>query len=373
MDISPDLPSPSRLKKLICDSIPDPRVMGRTSHPLVNILVLGLASILCGGESFPDMVRFAQSKEEFFRCHLDMSCGIPSHDTFERVFEVIEPDKLGELLVKWVVPSGGGQVAIDGKTVRSSKRGQNKAIHLVNAYAKDHGLVLAQRAVEEKTNEITVLPEIIRSLDLEGCVVSIDAAGCQRAIAREIHEADADYLLALKANQGNAYQEITTFLKDLIARGELQAYQEADKGHGRLELRRYFQTDALDWFADRAKWENLRSVVAVEARREHSDGHQSIQWRYYLSSLPVDLPRVADLVRGHWSVENNLHWVLDVTFGEDRSQKGHKIAAQNLALMRKLALNILKSDTSHKDAIKGKRLRAGWNNNYLAKLLEFDA
>lgn len=374
MDTEKSLPPIGSLKGLINEKINDPRVVGRTTHPLVNVLVMGLATILCGGESFPDMVRFAQSKSEFFGKYLDMKAGVPSHDTFERVFESLDAKELSGLLALWVVPGAlGGQVAIDGKAVRASKRGGQGALHLVNAYAKDYGLVLAQQAVADKSNEITALPELIRSLDLEGCVVSIDAAGCQRNVAREISEADADYLLALKGNQGNAHQEISEFFRDAIRREQLPVCEEADKGHGRLEVRRIYQSEDLDWFADKSKWEKLTSVVAVESMRESSDGACTRQWRYYLCSLPVDLERAAALVRGHWSVENNLHWVLDVTFGEDRSQKSHKIAAQNLALMRKLALNIIKSDSSHKDAIKGKRLRAGWNNDYLAKLLGFDA
>jgi len=374
MDTEQSLRSVGDLKGLINEKINDPRVEGRTTHPLVNVLVIGLATILCGGESFPDMVRFAQSKKDFFAKHLDLSGGIPSHDTFERVFESLDPKELSGLLMLWVMPGAlKGQVAIDGKAVRASKRKGQRALHLVNAYAKECGLALAQYAVEDKSNEITALPLLIRSLDLEGCVVSIDAAGCQRNIAKEIHEADADYVLALKGNQGNAHEEIASYFRDAIDRGQLEGCEQADKGHGRIEVRRIYQSDQLDWFADCGKWENLHSIIAVESYRENSEATScSRQWRYYLSSLPVDLERTGELIRGHWSVENNLHWVLDVTFGEDRSQKSHKIAAQNLALMRKLALNIIKADAT-KDAIKGKRLRAGWNNDYLAKLLGFDA
>ena len=363
-------PSIKSLKELLSE-VEDPRVEGRTTHPLVNILVLGLATILSGGESFPDMVRFSEAKKEFFSEWLDMSAGVPSHDTFERIFELLDPKGLGEVLVQWTKPVRSGVVAIDGKTLRATKRGKDKPVHLVQAYAKEGGVVLGQLMVDEKSNEITALPELIRSMDLEDCIVTLDAMGTQKNVAKEIHEADADYLLALKANHHTAYDEIKTFIEDEIKQGKLTAYEEPDKGHGRWELRRTYQSEKLDWFADKAKWENLRSIVMVETHRMLG-GKTSIEHRYFLSSLGLDRQKAAQAVRDHWSIENNLHWVLDVCFGEDRSQKSHKIAAQNLALLRKISLNIIKQDPL-KDAIKGKRMRAAWDNNYLKKLLNFDA
>jgi len=363
-------PSISDLKGLI-SQIEDPRVEGRSQHPLVNILVIGLATVLCGGESFIDMERFGDGKRDFFGKHLDMSGGVPSHDTFQRVFEAMKPEQLGDILLAWTTPVRGGHVAIDGKSLRASRRGEGRPLHLINAYAKERGLVLGQRIVDSKTNEITALPGLIRSLDLDGCTVSIDAMGCQKNIAKEIVEADADYVLSLKGNQGVAYAEIASFLDAEIKEGRLPSHTEADKGHGRHEVRRYWQSEDLGWFAERKAWESLRTVAVVEEERTVG-AKTTVERRYFLSSLPVDLPRLASVVRGHWSVES-LHWTLDVTFGEDRSQTSHKTSAQNMALLRRLALNIVKQDTSIKDALRGKRLRAGWNDPYLARLLHFDA
>lgn len=365
-----EIPSPERLKELM-GGLEDPRVEGRSLHRLETILVIGLATVLCGGEHFTDMERFGTAKKDFFGRYVDLSQGVPRHDTFQRVFEALNPEELAGLLVRWTGPTTGDVVAMDGKTVRASKRQGESAIHLISAYAKERGLVLGQVAVEDKSNEIVALPGLIRSLDLADCTVTVDAMGCQRQIAREIHEADADYVLALKGNQGTAHEEVAAYLDDALGRGELPVHQEVDKGHGRLETRRYVQSDRLDWFADRGKWENLQSVAMVEAVRETSQG-TSRERRYYLSSLPLDLPRLAHAVRGHWSIENNLHWVLDVTFGEDRCQTAHRTAVQNLGVLRRLALNLLKQDPL-KDALRGKRLRAGWDNNYLAKLMKFDA
>jgi predicted transposase YbfD/YdcC len=365
-----ETPSISDLKELI-NQIEDPRVEGRSQHPLVNILLIGLATVLCGGESFSDMERFADGKRDFFGKHLDMSGGAPSHDTFQRVFEAMEPEQLGDILLAWTAPVRAGQVAIDGKSLRASRRGENRPLHLINAYAKERGLVLGQMIVDGKTNEITALPNLIRSLDLEGCTVSIDAMGCQKNIAKEIVEADADYVLALKANQGIAHAEIASFLDAEIKEGRLRCLEEADKGHGRHEVRRYWQSESIGWFAEGKAWEALHTVAVVEQERTLG-AKTTVERRYFLSSLPVDLPRLASVIRGHWSVES-LHWTLDVTFGEDRSQTSHKTSAQNMALLRRLALNILKQDASIKDAIRGKRLRAGWNDSYLARLLNFDA
>ena len=341
----------------------DARQAWKVQHPLSNVLLIGFAAILCGGESFEDMERFGESKQTFFAAHLDLRHGIPSHDTFKRVFERLKPAELVGVLQRYAGVPVGAQVCVDGKAMRGG------AVHVLNAYAREEGLVLGQLAVAEKSNEITALPELIRALELAGAVVTVDAMGCQKNVAKEISEADADYVLALKGNQGHAYAEIKSYLDDAVARKALAAHEETDKGHGRVEIRRYYQSDRVAWFADAGQWEKLRSVAMVECER-HRGEQVTVQRRYYLSSLPVDVPRMAALVRGHWAIENSLHWVLDVTFGEDRNRTAHKTAAQNLGLMRRLALNLCKLESTVKDSMKGKRFRAACNDQYLATLLK---
>jgi predicted transposase YbfD/YdcC len=231
--------------------------------------------------------------------------------------------------------------------------------------------VLGQRQVDEKSNEITAVPELLRTLELAGCIVTLDAMGCQKQIAREIREADADYVLALKGNHGTAHREIQSYLDEASARqaSELHFHEEVDKGHGRLEIRRCWQSEKVDWFADHALWEGLRSIAVIEAVRE-SNGRASTERRYYLSSLPADAARFNQVVRSHWGVENQLHWVLDVVFNEDQSRARTKNAAANLATLRRWSLNLLKADQfKAKNSIKGRRKAAGWDNSYLLHLL----
>ena len=346
--------------------IEDARQEWKVLHPLENVLLIGFAAILCGGESFEDMERFGEGKKDFFVLHLDMGNGVPLHDTFRRVFEMIRSEELLGVLRRYGGVEAGEQVCLDGKALRGGK------VQVLNAYAREKGLALGQLEVDGKTNEITVLPEMIRSLELGGTVVSVDAMGCQKNVAKEIVEADADYVLALKGNAGLVCEEVKDFFEDALRRGELAVHEEHDKGHGRLERRRYWQSEDISWLADLPLWEGLRSVAMVESERRKGECLK-VERRYYLSSLPFNLPRIAELVRGHWAIENSLHWVMDVTFGEDRNNTRLKRAAENLALMRRLALNICKLDSSVKDSIKGKRFRAACSNHYLSSLLNLHA
>ena len=254
---------------------------------------------------------------------------------------------------------------------------------MVSAWAESHGLVLGQLKVSEKSNEITALPELLRVLELSGCIVTVDALGCQKQIAKEIMEADADYVLALKGNHETVHEEVKTFLDDLVAEttrprpvgaklskaaATLAFLETVEQDHGRLETRRYYQSVALDWFADRAKWEGLQSVGMVAAIREIG-GKQTMERRYYLSSLPLGVATFGRAVRGHWGVENKLHWVLDVQMREDQSRARAGYAAENLATLRRLALNLLKREKTKKRGLKGKQLNASWNHAYLLRLL----
>jgi predicted transposase YbfD/YdcC len=262
-------------------------------------------------------------------------------------------------------------VALDGKALRRAINKGDCPKVVISAWAAGNGLALGQLKVDDKSNEITAVPKLLRALELSGCIVTLDAMGCQKEIAKEIKEADAEYVLALKGNQGQTHAEIKSYLDDAISRQakELAYVEVADKGHGRLEVRRYWQSSRLDWFENRSAWEGLQSVGVVESVREIG-GQQTVERRYYLSSLSVDVNRFARAVRSHWSIENQLHWVLDVNFNEDQSRARSGYASENLATLRRWALNLIKSDQQKKKrSLKGRMKAAGWDNRYLLHLL----
>jgi predicted transposase YbfD/YdcC len=319
----------------ILEEVPDPRVRATVDHDLADILTIALCTILCGGDSFYDMEEFGQVRLGWLKTFLRLRNGAPGHDTYNRVFQALDPERFGDCLARWTqsvrTVLGGEVVALDGKAVRRAIKKGEEARVIVSAWATESGLLLGQRKVRNKSNEITVVPELLRALELAGCIVTADALHCQKNIAKEIIEADADYVLALKGNQGTVFGEVRSFLDEAIKQEEkhLVFTQTTDKEHGRLEVRRYWQTEKLEWFADRQEWEGIKSVGVVEARRT-VNGRESVEWRYYLSSLEADAARFARAVRGHWGVENGLHWVLDVVFGEDQSRARSGHAAENL-------------------------------------------
>ena len=351
----------------------DPRINRTRRHELIDILVIAVCTLLCGGESFNDMEDFGHAKDEWLRTFLKLPNGIPSHDTFNRVFAALDPAQFLDCFLAWTQSMrkvvDEEIVAMDGKALRRAIR-EGGIPYMVSAWAVNNGLVLGQVRVGEKSNEITAVPPLLRALDLAGCIVTLDAMGCQKKIAREIIEADAEYVLALKGNQETVHEEVRTFLDDAIVHtpDTLDYTETVEKDHGRLETRRYWQSDRLEWFADLPKWEGLRSVGVVESIRELK-GITQTERRYFLSSLPLDAPRFARAVRSHWGVENSLHWVLDVQFGEDQCRARTGNAAENLATLRRLALNLLKRDTTKKRGIRGKQKNAGWNHRYLLHLL----
>jgi len=368
-------------------SIPDPRVDRSKDHDLIDILVIAICALLCAAESFNDMEDFGKAKEDWFRTFLRLRNGIPSHDTFNRVFAAIDPKEFLECFLRWTqsLRQAVAQeiVALDGKALRRALNRDESPKYVVSAWAESNNLVLGQLKVDEKSNEIRAVPELLRVLELAGCIVTVDAMGCQKNIAKEIIEADADYVLALKGNQETVHAEVKSFLDATLeekhkkrpkgaalpaAAATLQELETVEKDHGRLETRRYYQSAELDWFADRAKWEGLRSVGMVEAVRE-VDGKTTTERRYYLSSLNLDVASFARAVRGHWGVENKLHWVMDVCFREDQSRARAGHAAENLATLRRLALNLLKRERTKKRGIRGKQLNASWDHAYLLRLL----
>ena len=356
-------------------ALPDPRTARTPEHPLNDILVIAVCTLICGGEGFNDMEDFGQAKHDWFKTFLQLPHGIPSHDTFNRVFQALDPASFLECFVRWTQSLRAAIseeiVALDGKALRRALAAGQSAPVLVSAWARENGLVLGQLQVSAKSNEITAVPELLRALELAGCIVTLDAMGCQKNIAKEIREADAEYVLALKGNHEVVHEEVKSYLDDAIQRQakELVSHETVEKDHGRQETRRYWQSADLDWFADRAKWEGLQSVGVVEARRQVGEGPVTVERRYYLSSLAPEAARFARAVRGHWSVENQCHWLLDVQMGEDQSRVRAGHAAQNLGTLRRLALNLLKREKTKKRGIKGKQKNAGWDHSYLLKLL----
>jgi len=372
------MPSSSRSLKDHFRHLADPRVGPAKRHELIDILMIAVCALLCGAEGFTDIALFGHCKAEWFQTWLALPRGIPSHDTFNRVFGLIDPTKFMDCFLAWTQSLrevvAGELVALDGKTLRGSRARGHGPIHLVNVWAARNRLVLGQLKVADHSNEITALPELLRALELAGCVVTVDAIGCQKDVAKEIHEADADYVLALKGNQGTLHAEVQAFLDDAWARGFVavahQFTETVEKDHGRIETRRYWITEQIDWLADKPQWEALRSVGMVEAVRE-VEAKTTTERRYYLSSLPAEAERFAAAVRGHWEIENCVHWVLDVQMGEDRCTVRQHNAAQNLAALRALCLNQLRRDQQVKLGVRGKQKAAGWNHNYLASLLNF--
>jgi predicted transposase YbfD/YdcC len=367
-------------------AVPDPRRQCKNlRHPLVDVLVVGFCGVLCGCDDFVELETFGRKKEEFFRRFLKLPEGIPSHDTFRRVFQAVCPQALQRCLIGWLqgvrqaVPVAGAVIAIDGKTLRRTfDRAQGLgALHLVSAWASVNGLTLGQVAVGAKSNEITAIPQLIELLDLKDCVVTIDAAGCQKDIAAQIVAKEADYVLALKENQPALYHQVSDyFLEQLEKEGpdrKLRHHREVEEGHGRSETRETFVAPATKGMVASGAWLGLATVVLVIRRCvDHGTGKSSDEVRYFISSLPAKVKRLAGAVRQHWGIENGLHWVLDVAFNEDRMRQRDRNGIENLALLNRLAVSLLRQDKTVKAGVKCKRKAAGWDDDYLLHLL-FDS
>ena len=357
----------------------DPRTR-RSPHSLMELLLTAICGVLCGADSWAGVALWGQAKLSWLRQFLPFANGIASHDTFGRVFGLLDGAVFEQCFMAWmrsVCRSFNGlQVALDGKTVRRSKSSGQKAIHLVSAYAHDLGVTLGQVKTAEKSNEITAIPELLDALLLKGCIVTIDAMGCQKAIAAQIIRQESDYALMVKNNQPGLAAAIEGFFSTAERTGYQDvAYDRAEwieKDHGRIETRRCTVTEDLSCLKEAHVWPGLKTLVMVEAIRA-INGVTSTERRYYISSLQADAARMGTVVRGHWSVENGLHWSLDVVFGEDQARMREGNAAENFSILRRIALNLLRQDKSVKAGMKNRRLLACCDDVYREKLLGIQA
>lgn len=365
----------------ILKALPDPRNPQGKRHLLTDILIISVLAMLCGCDDADDIVLWAETREEWLKTILLLPHGIPSSSTFLRVFALLEPNEFEKCFTQWVTAVSktlSGVVPIDGKTLRRSfdKGAQKMPVHMVSAWSVANGMTLGQVATEEKSNEITAIPKLIETLHLKGCIVTIDAMGCQQKIVTKIQEKEADYVIALKGNQSDLLNDVKFYLDSAID-GEatdekLFQYKETDSGHGRIETR-HVVSAPIGWYHNSLAWEGIQSCIAVTSERD-SGSKKTSERRYYISSLdPSRVRKIHSAIRDHWGIENKLHWSLDVTFGEDQSRIRHKNAAENFSRLRRICLNLLKRkqpDVRKRIvSIKGRRKCAGWNNDYLLSLL----
>jgi len=348
-------------------------------HKLIDILVISICAVICGADKWEEIELYGKSKKAWFEKILELPHGIPSHDTFARVLSSLKPKEFRRCFLEWIKGvsklTKGEIVSIDGKKLRQSYDNGSKksAIHMVSAWASENSLVLGQEKVSDKSNEITAIPELLDKLEINECIVTIDAMGCQRDIASKIIDEGADYVLALKGNQGNLYEDVKLYfewaIKDGFKEISYDFYETIDGDHGRIETRRYWITSEIEWIHDKGKWKGLKSIGMVESIRCIGE-KTSVEVRYYISSLKSDAKVFAKAVRSHWGIENSLHWVLDIAFREDESRIRKAHGPENFSVLRHIALNLLKQEKTVKVGIKSKRLKAGWDNDYLVKILQ---
>lgn len=373
-------PSPIETIKIHFAGVKDARQVRKVDHPLMNIIFITICGVLCGADDWVAIEAFGNSQFEWLSQYLSLENGIPSHDTLGRTFAVLNPEQFNQSFVNWMQAVSQivtGVIALDGKQLRRSHdKGVGKeAIYLVSAWGTANGIVLGQRKVDEKSNEITAIPKLLEALDLAGCIVTIDAMGCQTAIAEQIIDQNGDYVLSLKGNQGHLHEDVVEmfayFAKRDFAQVEYDYHKTVDKGHGRIEIRECWTFNPHQWaryFRTLDKWKGLQTVAMVRAQRLTSE-KTTTETRFLISSLSSQAATILQAARRHWGIENELHWVLDVAFREDGSRVRQGHAAENLAVIRHLVLNLLRQEQSTKTGTHNKRLRCAWDVKYRDKVL----
>jgi predicted transposase YbfD/YdcC len=359
-------------------AVEDPRIDRKKLYPLNEVLVITLLAFMSRAEGWEDIEDYGKAKEGWLRKFLKLENGIPCHDVYRRVFVRLKPEQIEGCFMAWVadmkIPVNREVIAIDGKTIRGSadRFAGLKAAHMVSAYATERRLVFAQVKTEEKSNEITAIPELLALFALKGGIITIDAMGCQYKIANQIVEAQADYLFSLKENQETLHDDVQEYFKDLdFTRPEpgIRVHTTHEVDHGRVERREHATTDDVSWLVTRhPAWETIKSIGVIEGRRE-TGGEVSTERRYYVSSLPADPELLAFAARAHWGIENSLHYVLDVAFGEDACRISRGNAPENLSVIRKIALTLVRSDKESKKSIKKRLKLLAWSDEYFEKLL----
>jgi len=361
--------------------IRDPRIDRTKRHKLLDILIIAICAVICGADSWVDIELFGKSKIEWLRTFMKLPNGIPSHDTFGRVFAALNPEEFENSFMEWVRAinqlTAGQVIALDGKQMRGSKDvpAGKEAIYMVSAWATENQLVLGQRKVDEKSNEITAVPQLLKMLDITGCIVTVDAISTQTKIAKTIIDQGGDYILAVKENQGHLYEDIhDLFEEDWQHNFEDAPYSYAktvNKDHGRIEIRQCWTISDPEYLAnvrELKRWTGIQSLVMILSERRIGE-ESEIQDRYYISSLESDAEKILIAKRSYWGIENRLHWVLDIAFNEDHSRVRKDNAPHNFAVLRHMALNLLKQENSVKAGIKAKRLKCGWDTDYLLQVL----
>lgn len=364
------------------EGLPDPRSGNAKAHIFLEILIIAICAVICGADGWSDIELFGKNKKAWLQTFLALPKGIPSHDTFGRVFAKIKPEEFQKRFIEWVQAietlTSGQVIAIDGKKLRRShdQAAGKTAIYMVSAWATQNQLVLGQTKVADKSNEITAIPELLQLLEIAGCIVTVDAIGTQTEIAETIVDGGGDYLLAVKENQGHLFEDVQ-YLFEVDVAQEFKYAQHSyaktvNKGHGRIETRECWATEKEEYLSlvrKRQQWKNLKSLVRIVSQRQIGETIE-VQTRYFISSLPADAKTILKTKRSHWKIENQVHWVLDIAFREDESRVRKDHAAENLAVLRHMALNLLKNEKTAKGGMHAKRLQAGWNNDYLLTLLK---
>jgi predicted transposase YbfD/YdcC len=366
-----------QIKKSVLEhfqAISDKRQEKKVKHKLVDIIVIIICAVVSGAENAAEIGMYAMTFKDWLKTILELPGGVPSHDTIERTMKWLDPVEFQRCFMAWAreiaVLKEGEVVAIDGKTSRGTKDGEKGPIHIVSAWARNNGIVLGQVKTSNKSNEITAIPELLDLLTIENCVVTIDAMGCQKDIVEKIVEKRADYVLALKGNQPSMYEDVKLFFQDIIAEptDTKKYYRDINKDHGRIEYREYWITDDIDWLTNKKEWAHLKSIGMNRCTREEK-GNRSVETRYHLCSIPADALIYAKSARGHWGIENSLHWVLDVVLKDDQSRIRKDNAPEIISTIKRVAYNLMKQDKKTKLSMRKKYLLSTWDQKYARYLI----